>query len=156
NAGLAGLLRSYRGSLGYPRGRVLLAGVVVALAAGLGVGRARHSGQQLACLLWLTAGLGLLFSAALYLFSWRYQLPALVTIPPAAALGLSALTSPGAAREPPATPEPAGPDDPASAAPDDQAASQHRAPVESVEGTTTAPDPDRLTPAQGSTPPAST
>jgi len=156
NHELARLLRSYQRYLGYTPGLVLLACVVVALAAGLGVGRARHSGQQLACLLWLTAGLGLLFSAALYLFSWRYQLPALVTIPPAAALGLSALTSPRAAREPPATPEPAGPDDPASAAPDDQAASQHRAPVESVEGTTNAHEPDRLNPAQGSTPPAST
>jgi hypothetical protein len=148
NHELARLLRAYQLDLGYTPGLVLLAGVIVALAAGLGIGRARHSGQQLACLLWLTAGLGLLFAAALYLFSWRYQLPALVTIPPAAALGLSALTSPRAAREPPATQEPAGPDDPASAAPDDRAASQHRAPVKSVEGMTKAPEPARLNPVQ--------
>jgi hypothetical protein len=148
NHELARLLRVYQLDLGYTPGLVLLACVILALAAGLGIGRARHSGQQLACLLWLTAGLGLLFAAALYQFSWRYQLPALVTIPPAAALGLSALTSPRAAREPPATQEPAGPGDPAPAAPDDRAASQRRAPAESVEGMTNAHEPARRNPVQ--------
>jgi hypothetical protein len=147
NHELALLLRAYQLDLGHTPGLLLLACVIVALAAGLGIGRARHSGQQLACLLWLTAGLGPLFAAAFYLFSWRYQLPALVTIPPAAALGLSALTSPRAAREPSATQEPAGPHDPASAEPDDRAASPHRAAVESVEGTN-APEPARLNPVQ--------
>jgi hypothetical protein len=121
NRPLAQVLRRYQLSAGYTPGPVLLACVIVALVAGLGVGRARHSGQQLACLLWLTVGLGLLFTADLYQFSWRYQLPALVTLPPAAALALSALTSPRAARESPAMQEP-GPDDPASAAPDESAA----------------------------------
>jgi len=148
NHELARLLRGYQLDLGYTPGLVLLACVVLALAAGLGIGRARHSGQQLACLLWLAAGFGLLFAAALYQFSWRYQLPALVTIPPAAALGLSALTSSRAAREPPATQEPTGPHDPASAAPDDRAASQHGAPVESGDGETRAPEPVRLNPVQ--------
>jgi hypothetical protein len=104
------VLRGYQLSLGYTPGPVLLACVILALVAGLGVGRARRSGQQLACLLWLGAGLGLLLAADLYQFSWRYQLPTLVTIPPAAALALSALTSPRAVRQPPATHEPAGPD----------------------------------------------
>jgi hypothetical protein len=101
NRPLARVLRDYQLSLGYTPGLVLLACAVLALVAGLGVGRARHSGQQLACLLWLAAGLGLLLAADLYQFSWRYQLPALVTLPPAAALALSALTSPKAAPEPP-------------------------------------------------------
>ena len=148
NHELTRLLRGYQLSLGYTPGFVLLACVILALAAGIGIGRARHSGQQLACLLWLTAGLGLLCAAALYLFSWRYQLPALVTIPPAAALGLSALTSPRAVREPPATQEPTGPDDPASAVPDDRAASQRRTPAESAEGTTSTHEPARLNPVQ--------
>ena len=148
NHELARLLRGYQLDLGYTPGLVLLACVILALVAALGVGRARHSGQQLACLLWLAAGFGLLFAAALYQFSWRYQLPALVTIPPAAALGLSALTSSRAAREPPATQEPTGPHDPASAAPDDRAASQHGAPVESGDGETRAPEPVRLNPVQ--------
>jgi hypothetical protein len=121
NRPLARLLRRYQLSLGYTPGPVLLACVILALVAGLGVGRARHSGQQLACLLWLATGLGLLLAADLYEFSWRYQLPALVTIPPAAALALSALTSPRAAREPPATQEPRGPDDTAPARQDDTA-----------------------------------
>jgi hypothetical protein len=101
NRPLARVLRDYQLSLGYTPGLVLLACAVLALVAGLGVGRARHSGQQLACLLWLSAGLGLLLAADLYQFSWRYQLPALVTLPTAAALALSALMSPKAAPEPP-------------------------------------------------------
>lgn len=124
NRPLARMLRGYQLSVGYTPGPVLLACVILALAAGLGAGRARRSGQQLACLLWLAAGLGLLLAGDIYQFSWRYQLPALVTIPPAAALALSALTSPRAARELPAPQEPAGPDDPAAhepASPDDPA-----------------------------------
>jgi hypothetical protein len=136
NHPLARALRDYQLYGGFTPGPVLLACVVLALAGGLGAGRARRSGQQLACLLWLAAGLGLLLAADLYQFSWRYQLPALVTIPPAAALALSALTSPRAAREPSAAQEPTGPDDSASAGPDDPAANGHRAHVEPAEGTT--------------------
>ena len=120
NRPLARLLRGYQLSLGYTPGPVLLACLILALVAGLGVGRARHSGQQLACLLWLSAGLGLLLAADLYQFSWRYQLPILVTIPPAAALALSALTSPRTARELPTTHVPGGP---GNSGPDDRAAS---------------------------------
>jgi hypothetical protein len=136
NHPLARALRDYQLYSGFTPGPVLLACVVLALAGGLGVGRARRSGQQLACLLWLAAGLAPLLAADLYEFSWRYQLPALVTIPPAAALALSALTSPRAAREPSAAQEPTGPDDSASAAPDYPAADRHRARVEAAEGTT--------------------
>ena len=100
NRPLARILRGYQLYVGYTPGPVLLACAVLALVAGVGVGRARRSGQQLACLLWLGTGLGLLLAAALYQFSWRYQLPALVTIPPAAALALSALTSPDQGRQP--------------------------------------------------------
>ncbi len=106
NRPLARMLRGYQLYLGFTPGPVLLACVILALVAGLGVGRARRSGQQLACLLWLAVGLGLLLAADLYQFSWRYQLPALVTIPPAAALALSALTSARSGREPPAAQAP--------------------------------------------------
>ena len=145
---LARVLRRYQLSLGYTPGPVLLACVILALAAGFGVGRARHSGQQLACLLWLAAGLGLLLAADLYEFSWRYQLPALVTIPPAAALALSALTSPRPAREPPATHEPGGPDDSPPARQGDTAASRHPARVEPAEGTAHAHEPAEPVPAE--------
>jgi hypothetical protein len=138
NRPLAGFLRRYQLSVGYTPGPVLLACVILALLAGLGVGRARRSGQQLACLLWLAVGLGLLLSAALYQFSWRYQLPALVTIPPAAALALSALTSP---RESSAAREPTRPDDAASAVPDDRAASQPHQRLEPMEGAARAHEP---------------
>jgi hypothetical protein len=100
NRPLARMLRGYQLYLGYTPGPVLLACVILALVAAVGVGRARHSGQRLACLLWLGTGLGLLLAAAVYQFSWRYQLPALVTIPPAAAVALSALTSPDRERQP--------------------------------------------------------
>jgi hypothetical protein len=130
NRPLARLLRGYQLSLGYTPGPVLGACAVLALVAGLGIGRARRSGQQLACLLWLGAGLGLLLAADLYQFSWRYQLPALVTIPPAAALALSALMSPRTARELSANHEPGGLDNSGSGVPDDGAAVGRRAPVE--------------------------
>jgi hypothetical protein len=148
NRRLAWMLRRYQLSVGYTPGPVLLACVILALVAGLGVGRARRSGQRLACLLWLAVGLGLLFTADLYQFSWRYQLPVLVTIPPAAALALSALTSPRVARELSATQEPAGPDDSASAVPDDSAGSRHRGRVDPVEGTAHRHEPAEPSPAQ--------
>ena len=108
NHPLARILRGYQVYVGYTPGLVLLACAILALLAGLGVGRARRSGQRLACLLWLGVGLGLLLAADLYQFSWRYQLPALVTIAPAAALALSALTSPRTVRELSATQVPGG------------------------------------------------
>jgi hypothetical protein len=145
NRPLAGFLRRYQLSLGYTPGLVLLACVILALLAGLGVGRARRSGQRLACLLWLAVGLGLLLSAAVYQFSWRYQLPALVTIPPAAALALSALTSP---RESSAAREPTRLDDAASAVPDDRSASRPHRRVEPMEGTARVREPARPSEAQ--------
>jgi hypothetical protein len=148
NRPLAQVLRRYQLSVGYTPGPVLLGCVILALVAGLGVGRARRSGQQLACLLWLAVGLGLLFTADLYQFSWRYQLPALVTIPPAAALALAALTSPRAARESPAPQEPG--DDPAPAAPADSAASRYGGRSDPVEGTAHEHEPAGRSPAQHS------
>jgi dolichyl-phosphate-mannose-protein mannosyltransferase len=141
NRPLAGVLRGYQLSVGYTPGLVLFGCVVLALVAGLGVGRARRAGQQLACLLWLGAGLGLLLAADVYQFSWRYQLLALVTIPPAAALALSALTSPKAAREPPATQDPTGPDGSGPAVPDDRAPTRHNAQVEPVGSMADTPEP---------------
>jgi hypothetical protein len=159
NRPLDWMLRRYQLSVGYTPGPVLLACVILALAAGLGVGRARRSGQQLACLLWLAVGLGLVFTADLYEFSWRYQLPALVTIPPAAALALSALTSPRAMRESSATKDPGGPVDPAPAMPDDSSGSRDRGrldpaedmahgQVDPVEGTAHGYEPAEPSPAQ--------
>jgi hypothetical protein len=85
------LLREYQLTVGYTPGPVLLAALVIGVAGAAGLGRARRSGQRSACLLWVVVGAGLLLSADVYLFTWRYQLPALVTLPPAGALGVTAL-----------------------------------------------------------------
>jgi hypothetical protein len=45
----------------------------------------------LACLFFFTAAAGILLVSDVFQFSWRYQLPALVTLPPAGALGIWAL-----------------------------------------------------------------
>jgi Dolichyl-phosphate-mannose-protein mannosyltransferase len=83
---LAGALRGYQLHGGYTPGPLLLA-FLIAGAAGYVVSRRRHPalahGALLATGLALTAAAG----ADLYEFSWRYQLPLLVTLPLAGALG---------------------------------------------------------------------
>ena len=70
------------------RNRIGVAGLV----GGLGVGRARRSPLRAPALLWtVTAGI-LALLPAVYEFSWRYMLPALVMMPVAGALGVTALT----------------------------------------------------------------
>ena len=88
---LARWLRSYQLSVGYTPGTVLGLALLVGLAAGLGVGRARHSPLRSACLLWAAAGAMIVLLPAAYEFSWRYMLPGLVTLPVAGGLGLTAL-----------------------------------------------------------------
>ncbi len=56
----------------------------------------REPGWQraaLGCLLFFGAGTSVLALSDLFEFTWRYQLPALVTLPPAAALSIAAFTS---------------------------------------------------------------
>jgi hypothetical protein len=91
NQPLARWLRGYQLSVGYTPGTVLGLALVVGLAAGLGVGRARHSPLRPACLLWTVAGAVVMLLPAAYEFSWRYMLPGLVTLPVAGGLGLTAL-----------------------------------------------------------------
>jgi hypothetical protein len=89
---LAGFLRSYQFSVGYTPGPVLLVALLAGLTGGLGVGRARRSPLRAPALLWsATAGI-LALLPAVYEFSWRYMLPALVIMPVAGALGVTALT----------------------------------------------------------------
>jgi hypothetical protein len=86
--GLAGFLRTYQ-RFGYVPGPVLAACFLVALAATAGLGRARHSGLRgptgLFLALAVVLGLG---SVASTMFAWRYQLPQLILLPPAAALAI--------------------------------------------------------------------
>jgi Dolichyl-phosphate-mannose-protein mannosyltransferase len=92
---LASLLTGYQ-RLGHTPGPVLGVCAVVALLAAAGVGRARRSGLRVAA--WTFAALCLvsLVTAAMSQgFSWRYQLVQLALLPPAGALGLTALTRRG-------------------------------------------------------------
>jgi hypothetical protein len=88
---LAGKLASYQ-HVGHTPGPVLAACAVAALLATAGVGRARRSGLRVAAWTFAALCLVVLGAAALgSVFSWRYQLPQLVLLPPAGALGLTAL-----------------------------------------------------------------
>jgi hypothetical protein len=92
---LAAFLRSYQLNGGYTPGPLYLAATVLGLAGSLALLRRRiRSGdrdRELAlacCLFFLTAAAILVFSD-IPEFSWRYQLPAIETLPPAGALGLA-------------------------------------------------------------------
>ncbi len=129
---VARFLRSYQLDGGFTPGPFLalctLLGVIGALlAVVLQVRHARGAGRgaratrarqlALACLLFAATAVVLLLAQDVVEFSWRYQLPALVTLPPAGILGLSALLalrrgdpepSPASAAPPPAGTAPAG------------------------------------------------
>ena len=92
---VAGFLRSYQLGGGYTPGPVLALCTLVGLAGPAALLR-RRAGPRirqpaLACLLFLTSGVVLVLVSDLFEFSWRYQLPALVTLVPAGALGISVI-----------------------------------------------------------------
>jgi len=88
------VLRDYQLHGGYTPGPVLLLTLLAGMA---GIFTFRRRGDQvtnglaLASLLITTSAVAVLLAADLYEFSWRYQLPALVTLPIAGALGATAL-----------------------------------------------------------------
>jgi hypothetical protein len=94
---VAAFLRSYQLGGGYTPGPLLallalagLAGSLLALTR-----RAAGRGRQpaLACLLFTATAAVVLLAPDVYEFSWRYQLPAVITLGPAGVLGISALLS---------------------------------------------------------------
>ncbi len=92
---LASFLRSYQLHGGYTPGPLLLLFTLAGLAGSLLAlfrRKASDRGRQLALgsLLFFVSAAGLLLVADFYLFSWRYQLPALITLPPAGVLGIAA------------------------------------------------------------------
>lgn len=88
---LASALTSFQ-RVGHTPGPVLAACAMAALLAALGVGRSRRSGLRVAAWTFAAVCLVPLVTAAMSSpFSWRYQLPQLVLLPPAGALGLTAL-----------------------------------------------------------------
>ena len=93
---VAAFLRSYQLGGGYTPGPLLalaalagLAGSVVALSRR---GRSGRGGPlAVACLLFTVTAAVVLLAPDVYEFSWRYELPAVITLVPAGVLGLSAL-----------------------------------------------------------------
>jgi hypothetical protein len=83
------MLRDYQLHGGYTPGPVLLLALLAGIA-GIFTWRRRRD-LALACLLVTGCGAAVLLGADLYEFSWRYQLPALVTLPIAGALGATAM-----------------------------------------------------------------
>jgi hypothetical protein len=92
---LAVLLRDYQLNGGYTPGPLLSVAVVAGLAGAccLGAARREHKALVSACILTTGLALTVLLVSDAFEFSWRYQLPALVLLPPAGALGFTALTA---------------------------------------------------------------
>ena len=95
---LAAFLRSYQLGGGYTPGPLLallaltaMAGSVLALIRRATGSRGRQ--LALACLLFTATAATVLLPPDVYEFSWRYQLPAVITLVPAGVLGISTLLS---------------------------------------------------------------
>ena len=91
----AGFLRGYQLDGGFTPGPLLalcaltgLAGSAAVAAAPADGGRSGDPALALACLLCFRSAGSVLLVSDLFEFSWRYQLPALVTLVPAGALGI--------------------------------------------------------------------
>src|SRR5262249_30398833 len=100
---IAAFLRWYQLRGGYTPGPLYLLCVIAGLAgsvlAFMRRPRARAARPTaLACLFFFAAGVIVLGGSDLFEFTWRYQIPAIVTLPPAGALGIGALIL--AARKP--------------------------------------------------------
>jgi hypothetical protein len=89
----AAFLRSYQLDGGYAPGPALALCSLAGLAGSVFVLRRRLPGLErqlaLGCLLFFACGVLVTLISDLFVFSWRYQLPALVTLVPAGALGIS-------------------------------------------------------------------
>jgi len=89
---LAVALRDYQLDGGYTPGPVYLLALLAGVAGIFAYRRLGEPAMALACMLITGSAVVLLLGADLYEFSWRYQLPAVVTLPVAGALGVTALT----------------------------------------------------------------
>jgi hypothetical protein len=109
----AAFLRSYQLDGGYTPGPLLAACVLAGLAGSLLAFRRRAAAAvrqpALACLLLFGSAAFVLAVSDLFEFSWRYQLPALVTLVPAGALGIAAIAAARRARAAAQAADPARP-----------------------------------------------
>jgi hypothetical protein len=90
---LASFLRGYQLDGGYTPGPLFAAFALAGLVGSLLGLRRRATPAELACLLFFGSAVFVLAVSDLFEFSWRYQLPALVTLVPAGALGISAIVA---------------------------------------------------------------
>jgi Dolichyl-phosphate-mannose-protein mannosyltransferase len=93
-------LRHYQLHGGYTPGPLYALAAAAGLIGALSVARRQRgpagpAGRQLsgAAFLFTAAAAAILLTSDLFEFSWRYQLPALVTLPPAGALGIAVVLS---------------------------------------------------------------
>ena len=92
NVGVAQVLRDYQLGGGYTPDVLYAVFLLAGLGGALGLTRsARRSGLRAICALWTGTGVALLLAADVFEFSWRYELPALVTLPIGGAFGIAAL-----------------------------------------------------------------
>jgi len=93
--GPAAFLRAYQLRGGFTPGPLMALFAVAGLAGSVLVVVRRASPQRRrlsqACVTFFGTGAAVLIMSDAFQFSWRYQLPALVTLPPAGALGLTVL-----------------------------------------------------------------
>jgi 4-amino-4-deoxy-L-arabinose transferase-like glycosyltransferase len=92
---LAEALRAYQLYGGYTPGPLLAVAMLAGLAGSCVCGFLRRENPALAtaCLLTTAMAVTLLLASDAYEFSWRYQLPALVLLPPAGILGAAAIAT---------------------------------------------------------------
>jgi hypothetical protein len=94
---LAVFLRSYQLDGGYTPGPLLLLFTVTGLAGSAFVLRWRADPAlrqlALACLLFFACAVTVTLISDLFVFSWRYQLPLLVTLVPGGVLGISVMST---------------------------------------------------------------
>jgi hypothetical protein len=93
DASIANFLRDYQLKGGYTPGPLLALFMVTGLIGCLLIFARRRIGQAgrgvaQACALFFATAVALLAISDLFEFTWRYQLPALVTLPPAGVLGI--------------------------------------------------------------------
>jgi hypothetical protein len=103
---LAAFLRAYQLDGGYTPGPLFAFALLAGLAGSLAAARRRMCYAERAaaygCLVFFTSGTIFLLASDVFEFSWRYQLPALVTLPPAGALAVTVLLRHRRASAPPA------------------------------------------------------
>jgi hypothetical protein len=93
---LAVALRAYQLHGGYTPGPALVVAVIAGLIGSVAWFRRRKPDPERlltsACLLFFTSAVAILLVSDLFEYSWRYQLPAVITLPPAGALGIALIS----------------------------------------------------------------